>query len=89
MFRPAIYDLIITDMVMPGMNGWELVGAIHSIAPKLPIVIITGYSSNNSGVWNKQFLNTQGIIAVVNKPLDFDYLLSIVEDYSYKKIKST
>lgn len=85
MFRPSIYDVVISDIVMPGMNGWELVAALHAVAPNLPVVIMTGYSSSNNSVWNKHFLQEQGVTAVLNKPIDFHYLSSILEGLSLKK----
>jgi CheY-like chemotaxis protein len=85
MFQPSAYDVVISDIVMPGMSGWELIASLRSREPKLPIIIITGYSSNNNGVWNKDFLKTRGVAAVLNKPLDFDYLAAVLEDFSMKK----
>lgn len=88
MFHPALYDVVISDIVMPGINGWELVASLHGVAPKLPVIIITGYSSSNNSVWNKHFLQSQGITAVLNKPLDFEYLSSILEGILNKKRQS-
>ena len=85
MFQVSSYDVVITDLVMPGLNGWELIGSLRSIAPKLPIIVITGYSNNNNGIWNQQFLQNQGIIAVLNKPIDFNYLTSLLEELNLKK----
>ena len=36
--------LLITDMVMPEMNGLELAHNIHSMYPDLPVILMTGYS---------------------------------------------
>jgi len=38
------YDMVITDLKMPGMSGEGLFGAIKHAYPKLPVVVITGYS---------------------------------------------
>ncbi len=35
------YDVMITDMVMPGMSGLELIERARIIAPKLPIIFLT------------------------------------------------
>jgi CheY-like chemotaxis protein len=87
MFRPDAYDLVITDMMMPGINGWELVNTLRGVAPKIPVIIITGYSTNNNGVWNKQFLKSQGVLALINKPLDLDFLGSLLQDLVDKQGK--
>jgi CheY-like chemotaxis protein len=39
---PAI-DLVLTDLVMPAMTGWELAGAIKIRRPGLPIGVVTGW----------------------------------------------
>jgi PAS domain S-box-containing protein len=40
--RPAEYDLVITDLAMPGMTGDNLMAAMLNIRPNLPVLIITG-----------------------------------------------
>ena len=40
---PARFDLLITDMVMPEMNGAQLATAARALRPNLPVVIVTGY----------------------------------------------
>jgi len=39
---PAPIDLIITDHMMPGMNGSEFVASLRAFAPRLPVLVITG-----------------------------------------------
>jgi signal transduction histidine kinase len=41
-------DLVITDYLMPGMNGAELAEQIKKIRPALPILIVTGYAESLS-----------------------------------------
>jgi two-component system response regulator AtoC len=36
------WDLVLTDLTRPELNGWEVVDAIRQQAPTLPIVLITG-----------------------------------------------
>ena len=42
--NPNGYDLIITDMTMPGMNGLDLAEKIHELRPEIPVVLCSGYS---------------------------------------------
>jgi CheY-like chemotaxis protein len=39
-------DLVITDLMMPGMSGWELSAHLRAADPRLPIVILTGFGAN-------------------------------------------
>jgi CheY-like chemotaxis protein len=78
-FHEGEHDVVISDIQMPHMNGWELVTSLKSRRPDLPAILITGYS-NIGGVWNQAFLKQHGVVAVVNKPLDFDYLNVLIED---------
>ena len=42
--RPDDFDLVITDMTMPGMTGADLSQEILKIRPHLPIILCTGHS---------------------------------------------
>jgi signal transduction histidine kinase len=42
-------DLLVTDYLMPAMNGVDLAVQVRSIAPELPILLITGYSTISEG----------------------------------------
>ena len=45
----AEINLLVTDYLMPGMNGVDLVQAAGSVVPGLPALLITGYSNIASG----------------------------------------
>jgi CheY-like chemotaxis protein len=82
MFRPAEHALVITDLVMPRMNGWEVTAALRARAPHLPVVIITGYGS---GTWNATFLREQGVAAVLHKPFDFNLLCNVIRSLTSRR----
>src|SRR3982751_2118841 len=37
------FDLMVVDIFMPGMNGFEAVRVFHQRAPKIPLIAISGY----------------------------------------------
>lgn len=41
---PQRFDLVLTDEIMPGMTGTQLIAALHAIRPDLPILLMTGNS---------------------------------------------
>ena len=41
---PENFDLLVTDMNMPGMNGAELIRSVRQIRPEIPIILCTGFS---------------------------------------------
>lgn len=45
---PEVYDLIITDQVMPGLTGLEMARKVLRRRPELPIILCTGYSDQVS-----------------------------------------
>jgi CheY-like chemotaxis protein len=68
------FDLVITDFVMPKLNGLKFVEALHSLYPGFPILFITGYLSVIS---DKTMLHD--VAAVLPKPFELGDLRSTVE----------
>jgi CheY-like chemotaxis protein len=43
--RPTRFDLILSDVMMPGMNGLEFARAARALRPEVPLVLVTGRES--------------------------------------------
>ncbi len=63
--QPDRFDLVITDMTMPGMTGKKLAEELMKIRPDIPIILCTGYSKDISEEQAKEM----GIKAFAMKPL--------------------
>ncbi|HKK01259.1 MAG TPA: response regulator, partial [Desulfuromonadales bacterium] len=58
------FDLVITDLKMPGMDGIEVLRQIKSQQPDVPIVMITGYSTVDTAVESMK----SGAVDYISKP---------------------
>jgi CheY-like chemotaxis protein len=67
-------NLVITDLVMPKLNGFEFLEQLHSINPQMPVIFITGHLSVVSG----QTL-LQDVAEIIRKPFEFEALRSAVK----------
>ena len=63
--EPYRYDLLVTDMTMPGMTGDKLAQRVLQIEPDFPIILCTGYSEKI----NKEQAEAIGIKKFIQKPL--------------------
>ncbi len=68
--NPYKFDLVITDMTMPGLLGTEFAKKILDIRPGLPILICTGFSERVDQETSRSF----GIKGYINKPILFEEL---------------
>jgi len=71
---PDSVDLLVTDQTMPHLSGAELAFAMLALRPKLPIILVTGYSERI----NDEEAKRLGIRHYLNKPVDGKKLLDIV-----------
>jgi two-component system, cell cycle sensor histidine kinase and response regulator CckA len=75
--RPGVeLDLMVTDMVMPEMDGRELARRLHSDRPSLPVIYLSGYSAEAIG---RDGVLDQGA-AFLEKPFRPDFLVQKVRE---------
>jgi DNA-binding response OmpR family regulator len=77
--RRVHFDLVITDVRLPGMSGFDLVRRTKSIKSDIPVIMITAYSSAQG----KQEAEDLGVFRYFPKPLDTDEMLSAVHQALY------
>ncbi|MCK5055597.1 MAG: response regulator [Candidatus Aminicenantes bacterium] len=61
---PQDFDVVITDLTMPGMTGIQLAREVIKIEPEIPIIICTGF---NEGI-NREHLRNLGMQGFIMKP---------------------
>jgi len=64
--NPYAFDLVVTDMTMPGLTGDNLAAELMKIRHDIPIIICTGYSKKISDRTTSEI----GIQALIYKPVD-------------------
>jgi len=67
-------DLLITDVVLPGMDGMELLSEVKCRTPSLPVLVVTGYGSVEMAVKAMDV----GALRLIQKPLDRASFLATV-----------
>ena len=68
-------DVVITDLRMPGMNGFDLLSELRNIDQDVPILVMTGYSSVENAVEAMK----RGASDFIKKPFDFSELRLLME----------
>jgi len=71
MLREKDYDLVITDLKMPGMDGIELFDELKEIKPDIPVIIMTAYGSLETG----DEAMKKGVADFITKPFRKDSIL--------------
>ena len=70
-FRSQLPEIVLTDVVMPGFDGFFLTAVIKSISPQSPIIIMTGLGDPELD----EKAQDLGISALLRKPFDPEQLL--------------
>ncbi len=81
-FKSKKFDLIITDINMPKMNGIEMVKEIKKIDKKIPIIVITAFSDFK---YLMECIRI-GVYGYILKPIDINQLMDAIYT-SLEKIK--
>lgn len=69
------FDLLITDLMMPGMDGITLCNAVHEIDPDLGVIVMTGHGTIDTAVKALQ----DGAVDYILKPFRLNAILAAVE----------
>jgi CheY-like chemotaxis protein len=78
-FRASTYDIVMTDIIMPDMDGNEVIAALRAADPKLRIVAISGGGrARNLGVL--QVATRFGADRVLSKPFRKEDVLRVLDE---------
>lgn len=68
------FDVVITDLRLPGLDGLQLVRELHQTKPKLPIVLITAHGTTETAIEATKW----GAFDYILKPFEVDELLDVI-----------
>lgn len=69
------FDIILTDLQLPGLSGIEIVRRSKEISPDTEIIMVTGYGSTEKAIEATK----AGAFYYVEKPVEFDDLIVLIE----------
>jgi len=77
----STYDLIISDIRMPGISGLEMLGKVKENYPDLPVIMITAFASPDDAVSAMK----NGAFDYISKPFNVDEIKSVIESATSRK----
>ena len=75
-FRVDHYDMVFTDLGMPGLSGWQVAQEIKQIRHDTPVALITGWNVAEKECQSKH----DQVDLIINKPFRVDQVLQAVQD---------
>jgi CheY-like chemotaxis protein len=68
-------DLVLTDLGMPAMSGWDVTRAVKAVNPHLPVILLTGWGEHPASQVDHPSL----VDCILGKPVRLDELLVAIE----------
>jgi nitrogen regulation protein NR(I) len=72
--KEQTYEVVITDLKLPGVSGLDLVAQLHTAKPKLPIILMTAHGTTETAIEATKL----GAYEYLVKPFEADELLDLV-----------
>jgi len=71
------FDMVLTDLGMPVMNGWEVAKWVKRKTPQTPVGLITGWGIN----LEEEKIKESGVDLVIGKPFQVNEILEAVRQF--------
>jgi two-component system response regulator PilR (NtrC family) len=81
LFEASVFDLVISDIQMPGINGIELLARIKKLAPEVPVLMITAFATAEQAVDAIKL----GAFHYFTKPFNNDEIRALVRNALEKR----
>jgi DNA-binding NtrC family response regulator len=83
--RKNVFDIMLLDLKLPPLNGFETYLTVRRLCPNIVVVIITAFLPEEKEMVNT--LKKSGAYALLEKPIDINNLLSVLEQINKLKEK--
>jgi two-component system CheB/CheR fusion protein len=77
------FDILVTDLAMPGMAGWQVARAVKAAQPEIAVILMTGYGVELSS----EEREVHSVDAVLTKPVGVNAILDAVVRITTKQPK--
>jgi GAF domain-containing protein len=75
-FTASPFDLVVTDLAMPGVSGWQVARAVKQVAPRVPVFLVTGFGVELTAEERR----AHDVDLVLVKPLQIQEVLDAVAE---------
>jgi GAF domain-containing protein/DNA-binding response OmpR family regulator len=75
-FDEEAFDLVFTDLAMPGLTGWQVANLVKLRNPATPVALVTGFRDRISF----EEARTKGVDFLVAKPFELEELMAVVAE---------
>jgi len=77
LIKNNLFDIVLLDIMMPGMNGYRVFDEIKTINSKIPVIAVTAMAMPD----DRQNISERGFAAFISKPFNRENLIGIIEKY--------
>ena len=80
---PQLFDMVITDQIMPQMSGVRLAQKLHEVRPDIPVALCTGFRDS----FNEQQAREAGVADFILKPTSHRALAAVIDRHVIKRME--
>jgi len=76
LFKSAEFDIVITDLGMPGISGWEVTRLCKALKPDIPVVMVSGWGNQI----DDEMVRASGLDGIMAKPFEINKIKSMIQE---------
>jgi DNA-binding response OmpR family regulator len=76
--NPSIYDLVLSDLRVPGMSGFQFLNKIKLTKPEIKVLLMSAFDMNNDSEFSK-YSKSYGVDGYIQKPISIGKLNGLIK----------